>query len=520
MEGLGEEDTRRRDDAYGRPTQEMVGGHPSSASFDVTLNIVDVVSSIDEQSRNDSFPELSGIDNYHDGNNKQYPYYKPKDEESHEYTNESRQSCRSSGTPPTTQPPPSPRSKAASIIRHFRLVILSDIFFIIGSALFLWASLEEYQSENDQDSQSVAGDASSIEDNSVQPQAPTPAPTPEGYHLQLTTSIDTWITQQMILMVCATFCFLQVGIINFVRTPLDKFHFFQILAGLFGLVSAMFWETKDILSTILYFFFVHAMMGQSLMQFHSHYWKMIAPSWSARKERNNNNNDTTTASSPPKRHLSTPRQRQQGHFALHSPLDQGPPGLVEEVTEDAVNRSDSFDSRYNIRKENSDPDDGHNFWIENSFSLEEPQYPSSPDADLPFSGNVDYRAPQGGDRGSRSTEVAGDAEQIMIQQGIQMTTRRQKRDQGDENDATFQYGIAYCVADGIFILVSAVELGRTYWDIMLLSNDDSGNTDNTQNPSLLLLPGILWLVFAIMTLVATILFHRYTLRMQLTEPHH
>ena len=518
MEGHGDEEARGRDcHGLSSSNENMEGGnHNHSASFDVTLNIVDVVSSIDDQSRADldslggssSFPELipGSPDNYHHHQyqpqqldppytkEQTYPYFGPRDEESQEFTTGSRQrsSTTTSGTPPFpvsshTEPAPpasvvSPRSRAAVIIRHFRLVILSEIFFVIGSALFLVACLEEYQalSNSQESSPTSAVEATSepVNGTILESLSPTAAPVPEGYHLQLSTSIDTHITQQMMLMICATFCFLQVGIINFVRTPLDKFHFFQILAGIFGLVSAMFWETKDILSTIAYFFFVHAMMGQSVLQFHSHYWTMLAPSWTARRHRRQNKQETL--SSKP-----LPLEQRQGHFSHPS----SPHPMDDHVHDDI------------------------SFSIGNSFSLEEPPYPPSSDADLSYTGDMT----DDGNMRARS----GPAEQIMIQQGIEMTARKEAHDERDDDDATFQYGIVFCVADGFFIFGSTVELVLTYWDTLLLSNsnDDDDNFSNAgPEPSLHLLPGIFWFVFAVVTLVATILLQRYRFEMPASGP--
>ena len=496
------------------------GSNNHSASFDVTLNIVDVVSSIDDQSRADldslggssSFPELiaGSPDNYHHHHHQHhqlvhhkyskeptYPYFRPRDEESQEFTTGSRQrsSTNTSGSLPLPvsshhEPePPAPvlsaRSRAAIIIRHFRLVILSEIFFVIGSALFLGACLEEYKTlSNNQESSSPSVVEASSEpeiDSTLESTSPTAAPIPEGFHLQLSTSIDAYITQQMLLMICATFCFLQVGIINFVRTPLDKFHFFQILAGIFGLVSAMFWETKDILSTIAYFFFVHAMMGQSVLQFHSHYWTMLAPSWRARRDRRQSRNKQDTSSSKP-----LPMEQRQGQVLHHPPPDQMDDQIHDDIS----------------------------FSIANSFSLEEPPYPPASDVDLSYTGDMT-------DEDMRAN--TGPAEQIMIQHGIEMTARKDANEDRDDDDATFQYGIVFCVADGFFIVGSAVELVLTYWDILLLSNSNDDGDDNVSNagpePSLHLLPGILWFIFAIITLVATILLQRYRFEMPASSGH-
>ena len=517
-----------------RRNENTEEGDNHSASFDVTLNIVDVVSSIDEQSRPDldslggssSFPEMmvanspdnyhyqlqqpqQRLDQHHHLSNKEqqtYPYFRPRDEESQENTTGSRQrssTTTSGGTPPLQQttsstnihlaPPPakeSAKSRAAIIIRHFRLVILSNIFFVIGSALFLWASLEEYQAlTKNSPAQSELPD-----DLTGESMTPTAAPVPDGYRLQLSTSIDTYVTQPMLLMIGATFCFLQVGIINFVRIPLDKFHFFQILAGIFGLVSAMFWETKDILSTLAYFFFVHAMLGQSLLQLHSHYWKMLAPSWEARSNKNKNKKiEETTASSPQKLAAVRPFQ---GPVANDSPTNQLDPTLLHVG-------NDEF-----------------SFSVEDGFSLEGSPYPSpSSDAGLSYPGDITDYVP--------TTMGTSKEEQIMIQQGIQMTAHDgdHKFDgrcaDDNDDDVTFQYGIVFCVADGFFVFGSTVELILTYWDLFLLTNSNNTNDDDSSDnssvghtttgldPSVHLVPGIFWTIFAIITLVATILLRRY-----------
>jgi len=483
-----------------------------SPYFDVTLNIVDVISDFDEESHRDSsaasssFPDLiPGVEYYsshhqHYNNSEQSTTaeHQPKEAESLQPTRLSQQSVPSSSHHSsrscTNSPPeepeafPSPGSRAEIIIRHFRLVILSDLFFILGSILFLCASIEQYQQSNDKQLSSEESAEESPEspgdEKLYQSLSPTSAPTSGGYHLQISTSIDTWVTNQMLLMISASFCFLQVGIINFVRTPLDKFHCFQMLAGLFGLVSAMFSETRDIVSIIAYFFFVHAMTGQALLQLHSHYWKVVAPTLAERKkERKIRESNNAPGSRSPRFPQVSP---------THSRSLDDPSRVI-------IDRKRLLSSTRAQDASNHDDDGGRGFALENSFSFEDQPDPT--------------HAPTVAQTTSTHGLVMGPAEQLMIEQGLQITAAQDEEQQRkDDEDATFRYGIVFCGADFIFILGSTMELVLTYVDILSLSNKDSEDTymKNGEVRLLHLLPGVLWCTFSTIALVATILLHRST----------
>jgi len=491
--------------------------------------------------------------------------------------------------------PPRP-SPAAKIIRHYRLVLLARVFFLVGSALFIGASYEDYkyysthphhqhQMTFGPNNAFLHGSSSTpmTTGNSTLGDTQEHATTPEGYyHFYLSHSLETYISTQMMLLLGTTFCFLQVGIINFVRSPLDRYHLFQIMAGLLGLVSAMFWETRTVLSNIFYFFFVHAMTGQALMQFHSHVWSMILLPQSAtqrqrqqsrdhppeptdappnhrtslasqRKSDNrqshtsHNNHDRSTeahrpSSSPPRSSRRSQQQRrrllslsptniisrrQDGHFALDSDpeeedggrLSMSPSGLMMDDVDD---ESDSkrrvssplsfsrrqerggrrFGSPLNLEDDDEDDDDELIFSVEPSYSLED-------------------HGGGGGGSSAGALERGEDTEDEDCH-----STKEVSHSSGD---TIVNYGIGYCIADGFFIVGSAVELVVTYVAILSLptdldmdlpeeeANNQGGETDNISSWNaaskvLNFIPGVFWLISAILALVVTVLLHRFVQR--------
>lgn len=233
---------------------------------DSTLNTYDVASAYDESPACDSIglPSVRGCtyDNENGADEGTWGLALPhiSEEMNHE---------TSSGSPSLVQKD----TIALKPFPYFPLLLLSNLFFILASALFSsMAYYEDYQGGRHRVTRSMnqtEKGISSLSEKEIEK--------PEGYHVKISTSLDTWVTKEMALILASTFLFLQSGIINMIRTW-RFFHICQNLAGLFGLVSAMFWETKMIISDVFYFLFIHAMMLQGAFSLRHNYLTFIRPS--------------------------------------------------------------------------------------------------------------------------------------------------------------------------------------------------------------------------------------------------
>ncbi|CAB9507239.1 expressed unknown protein [Seminavis robusta] len=485
------------------------GGH-------IDLSIVDFVSSYDDQSNFMSLPS----DVYEEKRQQQKQTAKttstsqppsPTDSSRRQAQNAQHQSSYHQDNSRENRTVQSPTS--ANPLRHYNLVILSGAFFIIGSVLFFWASwLEFFEHSNNARSRAFLSSSESLRDSSDS----------RGFHLKLS-SLDTYVTQQMMLLMGSTFCFLQVGIINLVRTPLEKFHFFQIAAGLFGLVSGMFWESKTILSDISYFFFVHAMTGQALMLLHHHYWTLIQPFRSELRKQQERQpqpqpqpaqtqtqtpaDDAQTPSRRPSQRLSqllSPRQR-KGHFALLSP------GKLSGILDSGRDEEKGSENSEESVRSNANSGDV-SFSVEESYSIKDDAQESCPRGDDNNPSLASKEEESSGDPNASDNNVT--------------TSQRVASDSNSTQRETavatyLRFGTFFGVADGFFVLGAVVETALTYLTILVIPSSDDDDDDNAgQSPwngaarILNLAPGFFWLLYASGTTLNTVLLHRYVKRIR------
>lgn len=475
------------------------GPLPKRGQFDVNLNMGDVtvVSSYDEDSKWVDSSAISLPPDVHTERIEKLRKLEQKQQEQQRRNSSGRfrrkSSSRRSSSSSEDDTRQSPTANKDAVLkpitkvdplRHFNLLALSQVFFLIGSSLFIAASWLEIHERSNNDRTSTFTDQ--LEPDEI---------TPTGYHLKLSTSIDTYITRQMICMLGASFCFLQVGFINVVRTPLDKFHFFQILAGFFGLLSSMFWETKTILSDISYFFFVHAMTGQSLLLLHYHMRKFVTPTLADLKIEKQERKRRRAGNQPQRQYTFSPIKEQQGHFAFESSqedLHESPSGLM---SDDGVASLD-IEENYPPETKSQSSDEEYSFSIENSFSLDQDSYPGRLSE-----GKVDPQP-------EHSESQESDA-----------TSLRRNMESKDDDDATteettilLKFGSLLGIADSLFVLGSLIETALTYLTILVLpTQEDEDDTWNSIARGFNLVPGILWLLCAIVTLLTSMWMRRRTM---------
>ena len=144
----------------------------------------------------------------------------------------------------------------------FVLLVSSNIFFLMGSVLYLW--LTAIGLDWAVDTKDIPGHLLEADDDWT------------WYSLGLgddyvfTTRNDVWVSKAMILYFCAALCFVMTGVLDFVRHPGILAATF-ISAGLFGILSALFLEKNEHLSSVfnlvsVHLFFVEALQ---LLRFHN-----------------------------------------------------------------------------------------------------------------------------------------------------------------------------------------------------------------------------------------------------------
>ena len=408
-------------------------------------------------------------------------------------------------------------------IKHFPMLILANLFFLIGSAAFTWLSWnEEYKAgkhqitgENEIKFEIPIQGGNDEEVSQLQQSEETEATTslPDGYHLKLSTSLDTWITQEMILALAATFCFLQAAIVNLVRTW-RFYHLCQMVAGLTGLVSAMFWETKLLLSDIFYFLAMHAMLIQAILSLHMRYLNYIQPFLDDRKRQiKERNNAVARRTSSPTRNQSryfSPRRRRnvESHFVFDSSRDlsQNPSGLYSPSDDE----NDKEEYSYSEVEGHRAGSDGNCFSIENSYSYDENGPPPSSPA-------VTSSNPTQGPDEYYETTKSG-------KQIAPITSHTSTTAARSISNTRFRFGLVFCIADSLFVIGSILEVTLTYLVVFVLA-DDAAKTlsdnegEQAMSPTegsysawenlasgLRVVPGIMWGLRSIVVIVAAFAF--------------
>ena len=121
--------------------------------------------------------------------------------------------------------------------RDFRVILSSNVFFFIASALYLWLAVMDLQWVNQ--IQGVPLEVVEADDDVTYREV-----FPDDDVVFQTPNSNVNVSQYMIVYFCAAFCYVVTGLLECLFEE-GCFGIFLLLAGLFGLISSLFVEKDE-----------------------------------------------------------------------------------------------------------------------------------------------------------------------------------------------------------------------------------------------------------------------------------
>ena len=136
--------------------------------------------------------------------------------------------------------------------RDFRMVLSINIFFLTGSVLYVWLTVLDYYWAVD--TKDIPDHLLEVDDDYTWYEVQWEYGLEDDYVFDINENV--WVSQAMIVYTCAALCFVVTGVLDFFYHPSFLAITF-ILAGVFGLFSALGVEANEDLSNIFNLISVH-----------------------------------------------------------------------------------------------------------------------------------------------------------------------------------------------------------------------------------------------------------------------